>query len=173
MSKNGFQTKVWGPVAWMFLHIVAQNFDPSKTDAIEGYISFFKNLGNVLPCGACRDNYKRLTKSGPLKLDHKVFKTRRKLCFWFFRLHNRVQNDIFNSTKLNSDKPMYNDSFKHFSKVYAFYEKFRAKCSTDKTSYGCTVPFIGIRKRVRIKICPLGKRFKAHTSIHISDKCKI
>lgn len=171
MNKNGFQTKVWGPVAWMFLHIVAQNFDPSKKGMKDGYFAFFRNIGNILPCGACRNNFNRITKSGPLKLDRSVFSSRRKLCFWLFRLHNRVQMDIYEKTGKASDKPMYTDSMRDFHKVYTFYEKFRAKCHTDKTSYGCTVPYVGVKKRVRILVCPLNKKFKAHRSIRLSAKC--
>lgn len=172
MNRNGFQTKVWGPVAWMFLHIVAQNYDPKKAGMKAGYFAFFTNIGNVLPCGACRDNFKRITKSGPLKLDHRIFASRRKLCYWLFRLHNRVQMDIYEKTGKASDKPMYKDTVADFSKVYNFYEKFRAKCHIDKTSYGCTVPYVGVKKRVKVLICPLNKKFKAQTSVKLSSKCE-
>ena len=171
MNKNGFQTKVWGPVAWMFLHIVAQNFNPKKKGMKSGYYAFFKSIGDILPCGACRNNFKKITKSGSLKLDYNVLSSRRKLCFWLFKLHNRVQQDIYDKTKKQSDKPIYKDSMTDFSKVYNFYEKFRAKCQTDKTSYGCTIPYIGVRKKVKINICPMGKKFSSQQSIKLSSKC--
>lgn len=165
MSKNGFQTKVWGPVAWMFLHIVAQNFDPKKKGMKAGYFAFFSNIGHILPCGACRDNFKRITSKGPLKLDYGVFSSRRRLSYWFFKLHNRVQMDIYEKTGKPSDRPLYKDNAKDFAKVYNFYEKFRARCHTDKTSYGCTIPYIGVKKRVKIVISKMPKNFKSHTSI--------
>ena len=30
-SKNGMQTRVWGPAGWVFLHCIAQNYPQSPT----------------------------------------------------------------------------------------------------------------------------------------------
>ena len=57
---NGFQTYVWGPPFWMFLHIVSLNYTPSKK---AGYKRFLKSLQYILPCGACRVNYRRILKT--------------------------------------------------------------------------------------------------------------
>lgn len=174
MNKNGFQTKVWGPPAWFFLHIIAQNFDPEKPNMKKFYKLFFTLLGEVLPCGACRDNYKRIINSKCYKLTNKVLSSRQSFSYWLFKLHNRVQKDIFQKTKVIYNKPKYEDNLNDFNKSYAFYEKFRAKCNVDKTTnYGCTVPLKGIKKKVKIQICPLGKKFTAHKSIVENNVCKI
>ena len=55
-NTQGFQTTVWGPAAWLFLHCIALNY---QTKQKRVYKLFFKNLGGVLPCGSCRDNYHR------------------------------------------------------------------------------------------------------------------
>lgn len=133
----------------------------------EGYFLFFKHLKDVLPCGACRENYSRIISKGPLKLDMSVFESRDTLSYWAFRLHNKVQEDIYKKSSCKFNKPKYNNTKKHYKEMYNFYEKFRAKCSSDNTSYGCTVPMYGIKKRVKIYIYPLDKNFKAHRSIKL------
>ena len=133
----------------------------------KGYFLFFKHLKDVLPCGACRDNYTRIISKGPLKLDMCVFESRETLSYWLFRLHNKVQNDIYKKSLCKFNKPKYTDTKKDYNRMYKFYETFRAKCTTDKSSYGCTIPMYGIKKRVKIYICPLGKNFKAHRSIKL------
>lgn len=167
MNKNGFQTKVWGPPIWFFLHIISQNYNPEKPFMRKGYFNFFKNLQYVLPCGACRDNYSKIISKGPLKLTYDVFNTRETLSYWTFALHNKVQEDIYMKTKKKYNKPKYQTTKKDFETTYKFYEKFRAKCTSDNSSYGCTVPMFGIKKRVKINVCPLGKNFRAHRSIRL------
>ena len=54
IDKNGFQTKIWGAPAWIFLHCVAFNYTPEK---YVDYELFFRNLANILPCKTCRENY--------------------------------------------------------------------------------------------------------------------
>lgn len=145
-SKNGFQTKVWGPPMWMVLHMIALNYSPEKKN---GYKKFFNSLKYVLPCGACRDNYKKILKT-KLPLDDYVFKCRQSMAMWSFLLHNQVQKDIYNKTNKEHDKPKYKDTKKDFYKAMQFYESFRAKCT--KTSYGCVTPLKGTKKRSKIQI---------------------
>jgi hypothetical protein len=143
-SRNGFQTNVWGPCAWFFLHIVTLNFSVERSS---GYMRFFKSLGDVLPCGACRDNYKKIiTSSDPkLRLSKGTFCSRLSVAEWLFRVHNRVQADIYNKTGLQKDKPLFADTRSDFKRAMGLYEKYRAKCS--KTSYGCVVPIDGYKKQ--------------------------
>ena len=57
-SKNGMQTRVWGPAGWIFLHCIAQNYPEEPTiEQKEHYRSFFRLVGTVLPCAYCRDSY--------------------------------------------------------------------------------------------------------------------
>lgn len=170
-EKQGFSTYVWGPSAWFFLHMVAQNYDPSKKGMKAGYKAFFLNLQHVLPCGACRFNYSKLLKTKELKFTDKVLASRKTVSFWMFKFHNKVQQDIYKRSGLSRDKPKYSNSLKDFNKVYSIYEGFRAKCSSDpKVDYGCTVPDDGRKKRSKIYVSRM-KDFKAHTSLVIGN-CK-
>ena len=150
-SKNGFQTKVWGPYAWFFLHTVTLNFAPERS---EGYLLFFKSLADVLPCGACRDNYKRIisSKDPKLRLDAQKMKTRLRVARWLFRVHIRVQQDIYEKTKRKKDLPMYKDTREDFIRAMKEYEQYRASC--HKRSYGCVKPkkgYVKCHSLIRIK----------------------
>lgn len=152
-SKNGFQTRVWGPAAWLFLHCITLNYDPKRNK--KETKAFFDHLAFVLPCGACRENYKHtIRNSNTLQLNDTVFESRESLAFWLFRLHNYV-------TRCQTGKrSWYNDTKHDFYQMVQFYENFRAKCVTHKDTSkhkgGCVLPVKngGIRLRTVIKIKP-------------------
>lgn len=155
-NTNGFQTNIWGPVAWFFIHCVSLNYHPTRKS---DYKRFFKSLSGVLPCGSCRDNYmSTITRHKSLKLTDDIFDSRESLSYWVFRLHNYVR-------KCQTKKvPHYRNTKTDFKRMIAHYDRFRAKCKKTKpskqihTKHGCTTPLNGgIRLRSIIKIVPLRK----------------
>ena len=154
-SKNGFQTRVWGPPGWVFLHFIALNYDEKRSNR---YFQFFNSLKHVLPCGKCRDNYTKIITSGPLKLKMNILKSRKTLNYWLFKVHNKVQRDIYIHTQKKQHIPPFNDSVPDFYKAMNIYEKYRAVC--HKKSYGCIKPVKGIKKCAQINIVPLCKFHK-------------
>ena len=160
MNPNGFQTNVWGPAAWLFLHCVTLNYDPSRGNRKET-MQFFKTIAYVLPCGACRDNYHyTIQHSKELALTRRVFESRETLSLWLFKLHNYVTRCV-----TQSDFIPYGNSTSDYKKMVAFYEQFRAKCSSNSTTNarshkgGCTQPLKnGIRLRTEIRIKPFVKK---------------
>lgn len=153
-QKSGMVTTVWGSPAWLFLHIISFNY---CKELKYGYMQFFKSLGQVLPCAKCRENYKRIISKGPLKLTDTIFKNRESFSKWLFLVHNKVQSDIYEKSKLKCNIPMYKNTEEDYNKVRKYYEQFRAK-SCVKQSYGCTKPKKGMRLRTRICIKPLTKK---------------
>lgn len=145
-SSSGFQTKVWGAPMWLCLHLISLNYTPEKK---VGYKAFFKNLQHVLPCGACRCNYKNIIEH-KVPMTDDVFVSREAFSMWVFLVHNQVQKDIHAKTESPHDVPKYNDTVLDYMKAMSFYEKYRAKCV--KNSYGCVVPMKGSRRRSRIVI---------------------
>lgn len=143
-NKNGFQSKVWGPCAWLFLHCVSFNYSPERK---QGYLQFFKNLEHVLPCKSCRINYRKIIKKGPLKLTKKVFDSRFSLSFWLFKVHNKISRDL--------DQFHYRNTIRDFNKLYLKYHKLRANC---EVLHGCKGKYYG-----HIKIRSL-KHFKTSIS---------
>jgi hypothetical protein len=154
MSSNGFQSKIWGPSAWLFLHCITLNYEPGKHSDIE-YLQFFKSLQFVLPCGTCRTKYSELIKGSTLKLKLSVFKSRESLAFWFFQIHNHIN--------LRTGKRLvYSNDSLGFEKMKNFYEQFRAQCNDKPDSErGCVKPLHKNSKfRSVITIKPANTRCK-------------
>ena len=150
-TNDGFQTKIWGPGAWLFLHTIAFNYKPEKR---KEYFSFFNNLANILPCKACRLNYKKNISTGPLKLNRLIFKDRFTFSYWFYKLHNKISKDVYGNS-------FYKNNKKDFLKIVKLYNSFRATCKN-----GCNEPLLKTKKRkyskVVIKPINSNKRRKDH-----------
>lgn len=144
---TGMQTRVWGPAGWLFLHCIAQNYpwEPTAEKKSE-YLTFFKGVGNVLPCRYCRESYQQFIKEPDTLLNNSVMESRRTLTHWLYLVHNKVNN------KLDvQDVPT-------FKEVFQRYESYRSKCkkSPEKKDFvqkkGCLDPLKGLRKRCFLQI---------------------
>lgn len=169
-SNNGFQTNVWGPMAWIFLHMITLNYSPDRKK--DTYM-FLKSLKGVLPCGACRKNFKEIINSSnsKYKLTLEKLKSRKTLSWWLFTVHNKVQDGIYSRSKKERDRPIYKDTKKDYKIAMSKLEPMRAKCY--KNSYGCTIPLKGEKKRSEIHILPRYKCPKKHKDpLVIHKKCK-
>jgi hypothetical protein len=56
---NGFVSAIWGPALWLSIHCISMNYplNPSIADKLH-YRTWFEGLEHILPCGACRNNFK-------------------------------------------------------------------------------------------------------------------
>ena len=148
----GMQTKVWGPAGWVFLHSIAQNYPwkPNSTQK-KNYYSFFKQVGNVLPCRYCRESYKKFIKEPGTELNKSILESRKSLIKWLYLIHNKVNKKL--GVK---DVPS-------LKEVFDRYESYRSKCtkSTNKNNKdnkvlppqkGCVDPLRGYRKKCIIRI---------------------
>jgi hypothetical protein len=150
---NGFQSKIWGPSAWLFLHTITLNFIPNKHSE-KGYINFFKNLKYVLPCITCRSNYADIIRSGDLKLTARILTSRDTLVEWLFKVHNLI------NTRTGKTLTYSNDS-KGLESMKQFYEQFRARCDDTKKEIGCTKSlYKGKRYRCILLIRPATTKSK-------------
>jgi len=159
-TANGFMTKVWGPPMWMIMHMITLNYTEKKKKETK---KFFESLTGVLPCKKCRINYTKIISNGPLKLTDAVFKNRNTLSMWLFKVHNKVQKDIYKKSSLLTNKPLYTNSQSDYQKAMKNYERFRAKCKTK--DYGCITPAKGASLRSEIHIKNNTKIIKAGTSV--------
>jgi hypothetical protein len=138
-SNDGIQSRVWGPPMWFALHSVAAGFPVNATiEQQKHFLSFFKALGNVLPCGACRTSYASFTSCrGKASLNMRVVRNRRSISKWLYTLHSLVNK------RLNvPNQPT-------FTEVRRKYESYRA--ADCKSTHGC-VGRSGKRKRAKILI---------------------
>ena len=159
MSSNGFQTPVWGPPAWFFLHTITFNYPlkPTKKQK-QHYLKLFTVLRHTLPCRACRESYCHITTTGNTKLTMRELSSRRTLSLWLYRVHKRVNKRIG-----LPNGPDYNT-------IEEFYEKLRATCSKGPKVHGCTQPTRGIKKRTIIYVVP--RNCKKRNSIQLHQMCK-
>ena len=145
-SGNGFLVSIWGPPMWHFLHTMSFNYPvhPTAKDQ-KNYKSFIKYLGKVLPCGKCRENFKKNIAKLPLK--DKDLKNRDAFSRWIFRFHNEV-----NKATGKHAEPSY-------EAIRERYEFYRAKCSkkkprTSKYEAGCVDPANHVKSKCVLAILP-------------------
>lgn len=115
---NGLIPPIWGPPTWKTLHCISFGYpvNPTKEDKVH-YKMFFKMIGYVLPCKSCRHSYIKFIEEGDTKMTDDVFKDRKSLTFWLFKIHQAVNNKIGVS---------YGTTYEDLVETY---ESFRAKCS--------------------------------------------
>ena len=96
MSNNSISidTKIWGPYAWYFLHILSFTY-PRNWDILKNisnyYVYFFESLKYLLPCAVCRHHYLLLITKYPFINNSN---TRGKAITWILRMHNDVNNKL-------------------------------------------------------------------------------
>jgi len=155
-SKNGMQTRVWGPAGWVFLHCIAQNYPQEPTSAQkEHYRSFFRLVGTVLPCRYCRESYQQFIDEPGTILDDNVMKSRATFSKWLFDVHNKINKKLGIKESIT------------FKQVTDKYESFRSKCTKSPVVTevkGCTNPSKkgSLRKKCEIKFVDVdenGNRF--------------
>ena len=125
-SGNGMQTHTWGPLMWMFLHIMSFNFPEKPTEQQKlDYFNFLYALSTVLPCCHCRDNMVNNMKQAGLSC--KSFANRGSFSRFVFRLHNEVNKTL--------DKPLWRPAnSQNDEEAYQYLKKSvescRARCSS-------------------------------------------
>jgi hypothetical protein len=114
MTQDGLLPSCWGPTLWWSLHSIAMAYDPKNK---ESYFSFFKNLGNVLPCEECKLHYSKNFNSDKLRNE---LETKEGLFKWVYDLHNTVNKQ----TGVPKSKwPTYEEIKKKF-------ENFKVSCDS-------------------------------------------
>jgi len=82
---------IWGKYFWTTMHVVALGFPEVATDLTrQQYRSFYRDLGDVLPCSKCRGNYARHFQELPVDL---YLYDKNTLFTWTVELHNIVNSE--------------------------------------------------------------------------------
>lgn len=129
-------TKNWGPPMWESMFFVAYAYEFNKTpknikDSF--YISYYENIGNVLPCRACRESYKVFYDC--LDINKFIHKKNGLLKFVYLLkdlVNKKLITQKINSIKCSKDLPeiyrfIEKTTSPPFEKVLARYSKFVAK----------------------------------------------
>lgn len=82
--------QIWGKPAWTFFYSVVLGL-PNQLSSEQSEIikDFFTNVGKILPCFGCRNNYKRHIKKHPLTSE--ILKTKLSLFRWLVDMENEVR----------------------------------------------------------------------------------
>lgn len=146
-SKNGMQTRTWGPPLWLVMHTIGRNYPQEPTEQQKrDYFTFFKILGSVLPCKYCRQSYIQFIQEPSTTLNKEVMKDRETLSKWIYDIHNKVNKKLDVTCKPS------------FKEVVEKYESFRSKCTKSpdiiekEVKKGCTDPLKGYRKKCVIEL---------------------
>jgi FAD-linked sulfhydryl oxidase len=82
------EPSLWGPKCWYTLHSIALNYPDKPTQEDQNnYRTFFKNLGNVLPCDNCKIHYSQNLVEEEL---NSALISKKALFNWTVSLHNKV-----------------------------------------------------------------------------------
>ena len=137
------QARVWGPATWFFMHTVSFNYPAKPTpQQRRQYFAWIKSMGNVLPCGKCRENFKdNLCAAG---FGMEVMQSRDTFSRFVWRLHDEVNKLLHKKSKA-------------YEKVRDQYEGYRAKCLDKKGSHeGCSEPeFRRKKQKCIVSVVPL------------------
>ena len=92
-QNNGLRSKEWGPSAWNYLYCWAGNAKMKPTEKEKAtYASFLINFGMSLPCGQCRNNFKRNLKVA--RFGRAVFSSRLSIITFIYKLHTEISKEI-------------------------------------------------------------------------------
>lgn len=90
-SNDGFAPCVWGPALWHFLYTAAFNYPVHPQDEDKDvYGAFVLNVGKILPCRKCRDNFSPHVKGALLACNYEALLSRDKFSRFIHDLHTRV-----------------------------------------------------------------------------------
>lgn len=162
-SADGFLTKIWGPNIWHSLHTISFNYPVNPThENKKHYREFILSLKYVLPCGKCRENFKKNLKQLPLKMSH--MRDRESFSRYVYDLHELINKMLCKKSGLS------------YEDVRERYEHFRARCLTQKKQRtlkkniekGCTEPLYGVKSKCVLKIIPDTEKCD---TIEIDNKC--
>lgn len=95
------EPKIWGPSAWVFLHLTSMSYpdNPSKDDIIR-HKEFLHSFSKILPCNICRNHFQDNLRSTSIE---DVLSSRENYIKFLHKVHNKV-NKMNSKTELNYDE---------------------------------------------------------------------
>tara|TARA_B100001093_G_C26368271_1_gene817669 strand:+ start:230 stop:670 length:441 start_codon:yes stop_codon:yes gene_type:complete len=88
---------IWGPTAWIYLHLISLSYpdNPTRQD-IDNNKFFLEYFGKTLPCSKCKNNFKNHLKSFNINY---ALRSKTNYIDFIWKLHNKVNEDL-NKNKL-------------------------------------------------------------------------
>ena len=159
--RNGFVSAIFGPLIWVSTHMIAQNYPlyPTSKDK-KNFEDWFLGLGHILPCGACRDNFKSNLEA--VGYDTKRdFINRHTLTRLVWKLHNEV------------NRMLKKDVFVTFADNISFYERLRATDCTpnDNKQEGSCSNNERMKPKCMVMVIPKDAAEGPNTNMYVSSQC--
>lgn len=91
-NRRNLDPKIWGEWFWMSMYSVSYSYpsNPSSKEIMSAK-EYFLSLQFLLPCGDCRDEYKKIVKQ--IQLQHHLL-SRGDLLSWVNKVHNAVNASL-------------------------------------------------------------------------------
>lgn len=109
--RSNYNPSIWGPKAWFFLDTIILSYPQNPTtECKEQFKTFFMNIGKMLPCEGCRNNFDVHVRKNPLRED--MLESRDKLINWWITIHNMSRFSMNKEQIRNIDfMKYYNESY--------------------------------------------------------------
>lgn len=104
-------TRFWGPSAWVLLHTIAYNYEPSEINRKQ-YRLFFENLKNVLPCIYCRASYTEYFEKIPID---RYLDNSKDLSYWMYQIHNLVNDKLRGQGLISWRDPSFDEIYERYT----------------------------------------------------------
>ena len=114
MNRINLNPQIWGPKGWFFLEscIIGYPTNPTEHDKTI-FKNILNNIGFILPCNKCRNNYINHLHEYPL--NNKILSNKDLLLEWFVKIHNiasgknnNLQSTLDYYTNIYSNDSNYN-----------------------------------------------------------------
>lgn len=92
-NRTNYNPSIWGPKGWFFLDTIILSY-PNNPNEInkKNFSIFFNNIGDMLPCDGCRQNYAKHIKDNQLNEEH--LQSRDALIKWWLNIHNLTRKSM-------------------------------------------------------------------------------
>ena len=85
-------TDVWGPIYWIYLHLVSKQLSDSPNDIEKSnYFNLVKQFINTIPCSKCKDEINKMVDNNELQ---KSLNKKNSFENYIWDLHNRVNEKL-------------------------------------------------------------------------------
>ena len=175
-SGSGFQTAVWGPAAWLFLHMTSLNYRPERKEAYEMLLNGY---AGTLPCVHCRNNFAKNLEAASKAMASQgfadVWESRESYSRWIYELHHSVNVMLGKCTR---NEPSYEQMRDEL-------EMFRSRCLTPeeveaekkkKKEGGCIDSPYGADAKSKLVLTFVKRSdedLKKVGSLNIDPKCRV
>jgi hypothetical protein len=92
-------TRFWGHDGWRLLHSIAYLYKPETSQQTERFLTLVKD---ILPCRYCRQSFAEFLEELPIT---SYLTSSKKLRFWLYKIHNKVNNKLRNQGLLQEANP--------------------------------------------------------------------